>query len=305
MKIFLTGSTGMVGKEVMEKIGNKHMIVECAREKGIDILDYAAVEKAMRGCQIVIHTAGEVDESKPEKEVFAINVEGTQKVLRASQANGVKQFIHISSVAVYGETHEEVNEHSALHPKTAYERSKKAGEDAVREYANRMAITIIRPPLIMGPNGYWKQIFRTVKKGFPLVGKGKNAWQMVHVTDLAGFIIHCIGNKKTAGETFILAEQERHTLREVVDIIADIQGTKKVGHIPYWMGMGIARIFWLIQMTTGKKQLLIPPHVRRLKKHRAYDISKAMATGWKPKLSTKEALTETYRALFPQETTKK
>lgn len=297
MRILITGSTGMIGARLVKKLGKKHAIVEASRTKGVDISNFDSVKKLMKKVDVVIHAAAELDETKGEKEIWKTNVEGTQHLLDAAEDNDVQQFIFLSTVGVYGETLERLNETSPTNPITAYEKSKAEAEKRVWDRQEVFPVTIIRPALVMGPNSYWAGIFKTVQKGFPLIGKGNNAWQMVHVDELVGLIEKTIGNEDAYNAVFLAAENETHTLREVVDAIAEILGKKHPGSIPKAMGMGIAHLFGIYGKISGKKTLLIPAHVKRLFKHRAYDTLAARKLGWKPTMSTREALEKTFQEL--------
>lgn len=297
MRILITGSTGMIGARLAEKLGKKHTIVEASRAKGVDISNLDSVKKIMKKVDVVIHAAAELDETKGEKEIWKTNVEGTRHLLDAAEENDVQQFIFLSSVGVHGETHSRLDETSPMNPITAYEKSKAEAEKLVWERQEVFPVTIIRPALVMGPNSYWASIFKTVRKGFPLIGKGENAWQMVHVDELVGLIEKTIGNEDAYNAIFLAAENETHSLREVVNMVAEIQGKKHPGSIPKPIGMGIAHVFGIYGTISGKKPLLIPAHVKRLFKHRAYDTQAARKLDWKPAMSTREALEKTFREL--------
>ncbi len=297
MKILITGSTGMIGSRLVEKLKTKHTIVEFSRRKGMDITKLEDVEKAIHGIDIVIHAAAELEETKGEAEMFRTNVEGTRNLLTAAEEEGVEQFIHLSTVGIYGDTQGKIREDSETDPHTAYERSKKEAETLVWNMQEVFPVTIVRPAIVVGPNKYWASIFKTIKKGFPLIGKGTNAWQMIQVDDLVDFIAMCVGNDDTYNEAYLVAEQEAHTLREIVDMMADILKVKRPGSIPIVLGMAVSYFFGIQGKLLGKKPLLTPPHVKRMLKHREYDISKALKTKWKPKHSTRQALEDTYTQL--------
>ncbi len=298
MRILLTGSNGFVGKYLLEALKKKkHTVVEFARASGGDILSPTSIAEKMKNIDVVIHAAGIVDETKSAEEIHTTNVQGTQNMLAAAEKAKVGQFIFISSVGVYGDTKEKITEETTQQPITSYEKSKAEAESAVWEYQEVFPVTIVRPALVIGANAYWKSIYRIIEKRFPLIGKGENAWQMIYVKDLAEFIMECVGNEDAYNEAFICAEKEIHPLREVVDMIADAQGTKHVGSIPRFLGVAASYLFWVQSKLTGKKNILIPAHVRRLFKHREYSIAKAMRLRWAPRYSTKEAIAETLQEL--------
>ncbi len=297
MRILITGSTGMIGSRLVERLSSKHTMVEFSRKKGMDITKIEDCEKALKNVDVAIHAAAELDEMKTHEEMWAVNVTGTKNLLEAAEKNDIRQFIFLSSVGVYGETKQKLHEKSEMNPLTTYEKSKKAAEELVWNMQEVFPVTIIRPALVLGPNTYWEQIFKIIKKGFPLIGKGENAWQMIDVDDLANFIMACVGNEDTYNEEFIVAEKETHTLREVVDMIAEIEHVNKPKNIPKTVGMIAGYLFLAQGKLTRKKPLLIPAHIKRLFKHREYDISKAMKTGWKPHYSTRAALEKTFKEM--------
>ncbi|MEK6970608.1 MAG: NAD-dependent epimerase/dehydratase family protein [archaeon] len=297
MKILLTGSTGMIGQSLVKRLGNTHTIVEFARSKGMDITRLEDVEKAIHGVDIVIHAAAELDERKGEEAMRRTNVEGTRNLVTAAEEEGIDQFIHVSTVGVYGETQGKITETSEMNPRTAYERTKKEAEAMVWNMQEVFPVTIIRPAIVVGPNTYWASIFKTIRKGFPLIGKGTHAWQMIQIDDLVEFITLCVGNEETYNEAYLVAEKETHSLREVVNMIADIQHTPRPGTIPTSVGIVLSHLFGIQGKLLGKKPLLTPPHVKRMLKHREYDITKALKTHWKPTHTTRKALEKTFAQL--------
>src|SRR3989344_3031729 len=112
MKLFLTGGTGTLGKALIKKFHKKCDITSFSRDelklsqiereypdvKFIigDIKDYPALERAMKGCDAIIHAAAmkliEICEVHPF-EAVKTNVLGTENVIRAALANGIKKAV--------------------------------------------------------------------------------------------------------------------------------------------------------------------------------------------------------------------
>jgi nucleoside-diphosphate-sugar epimerase len=302
MRILITGSTGMIGSRLVKTLENTHTIVKFSRKKGMDIRSTSDCEKATQRVDVIIHAAAELNETKTSEEIWNSNVNGTRNIVEAAEKNDVKQFIFLSSVGVYGDTKNKLNEKSEMNPLTTYEKSKKAAEELVWGMQEVLPVTIIRPALVVGPNSYWEQIYKIVRKGFPLIGKGENAWQMIQVDELVDFIALCVGNEEAYNEEYVVAEKETHSLRDVVNMIADIQHVKHPNTMPKLIGMAAGYVFLAQGKLTGKKPILIPAHVKRLFKHREYDISKAMKLGWKPRYTTREALEKTFHELNENKT---
>jgi len=104
MKIFVTGSSGFIGKELVNHLSKKHKIVEYDLAKGRDILNYSQLKNAMNGCDIVVHLAAHRKpyEDKTFKDYFETNCQGTFNVAQAAMECKVKRLIYTSSTSYYG-----------------------------------------------------------------------------------------------------------------------------------------------------------------------------------------------------------
>ncbi len=104
MKIFITGSSGFIGKELINHLSPKHEIVGFAHDKGCDILNYEQVESAMKGCDVVVHLAAHRKpyEDKTFQDYFETNCRGTFNVAKACEKNRIKKLIFTSSMSYYG-----------------------------------------------------------------------------------------------------------------------------------------------------------------------------------------------------------
>ncbi|MBW6451769.1 MAG: NAD(P)-dependent oxidoreductase [DPANN group archaeon] len=104
MKIFITGSSGYVGSELIKQLSSKHEIVTFDLKQNQDILNFKQLEDAMKNCDIVIHLAAirGPDETKSFQDYFDLNCKATLNVAQASIKNKVKKLIYSSSTGYYG-----------------------------------------------------------------------------------------------------------------------------------------------------------------------------------------------------------
>lgn len=305
MKILVTGGLGFIGSRLVELIKAKHEITVLDRSQasieGIeciqgDITDREAVIKAVEGKDIVIHLAALLDESAGRKKLFEANVEGTRNVVEACRNSHGKQFIYLSTAGVHGIQKGEINENAAFNPETDYEKSKSEAEKIV--LASGLNYTVLRAAMVYGPNEYWKGILKQVKKGFPLIGSGKNIWQLIYIGDLVEAIAFCINNEKCFRQAFIVAENEKHSLKEVYEIMCQaLKVEPKKKFIPYHAGLLLASLLAFTGRIKGKKSIIIPSHVKRLVRERNYDVSKINSVGWKARTSTFDGMQKTVNAL--------
>jgi len=104
MKIFITGSSGFIGEELIKSLSGIHEIIKYDSANGQDILDYNNLKKAMEGCDIVVHLAAirGPDETKTFLDYFKTNCQGTFNVVQAATENRIKRIIYSSSTGYYG-----------------------------------------------------------------------------------------------------------------------------------------------------------------------------------------------------------
>jgi nucleoside-diphosphate-sugar epimerase len=154
-----------------------------------DIRDKAAVDRAMEGVDIVVHTAAALPLYKPA-DIFSTDIDGTRNVIQAAFERGVERFIHISTTAVYGiPDHHPLLETDRVDGVGPYGEAKVKAEEICAGYRARgMCVPIIRPKSFIGPErlGIFAMLYDWAKDGknFPLPGSGKNRYQLLDVEDL-------------------------------------------------------------------------------------------------------------------------
>jgi nucleoside-diphosphate-sugar epimerase len=141
---------------------------------------------------------------------------------------------------------------------------------------------------------------KTIKKGFPIIGNGKNQWQIAYYKDLANALVFLLYNPDAEDEVFNIAEEAEQAkdLNELVGLFKKELGTtKKAKHIPIFLGYLIACISSFAAKLKGKKTIISPEYIKRLLKNRNYSIEKIKGLGWKPKYTTEQAVKETVESL--------
>ncbi len=281
MKVLVTGSSGMVGKEVIAELKEKkHQSVEFDKENGGDILDDKKLNEKMNGVDTIIHLAGIIDEKNPK--LWEVNVTGTNKVLNAAIKSKVKKIIFASSTAVYGNTKNALNENTRINPKNNYEKSKAEGEKIILGAKNKITVCVIRSAMVFGANEYWKKMIKMLEKKYPLPCSGENHYQIIYSKEIARALITVMEKGKN-GEIYLAAGEEKPTLNEFCEMIQEEMGLeKRVKHIPSWLGILLGKIFGI--------KLLTSENIRHISKERNYDTTKIQKLGWKQNTSLKEAI---------------
>jgi nucleoside-diphosphate-sugar epimerase len=293
MKVLVTGSSGLVGKKIVELLSKQKNTVVPFDHPECDILDKKQLESAMNECEAVIHCAAVLNENRGKETLWETNVQGTRNVANACIKKKAKRLVFLSSVGVYGSQSGVKKEESPLRPETAYEKSKATGEKIVLKKMGENA-TIVRSALVLGPNPHWKRIILSVQRNFPLIGSGKQAWQTVYYADLAQAAVFLLFSEKAKGEIFIVAGKERPTLLQFTQSIRKELGmSERVQTVPMWLGRMAGLASGIFFALLGKPNPLSETNVKGMAQERAYDISKIEKEGWKNRFSYQKAIRKT------------
>jgi len=210
MKVLVTGGSGFLGINLVRSLINRGYEVrvldiasfdypEKDRIQFIkgDIRDMDAVDKAVKDVDVVVHGAATLP-LYSDKEIMDTNYKGTFHLLDAARHYGVERFIYISSTAVYGiPDHHPLKEDDMLIGVGPYGIAKIKSEKLCEQFRSEgMCISVIRPKSFIGPDrlGIFALFYSWAMdaKHFPLLGKGKNMYQLLDVEDLCDAIHLCI-----------------------------------------------------------------------------------------------------------------
>jgi len=187
--------------------------------------DEAAGLALVDGADVVFHVAGLVA-ARSEAEFLRVNRDGTRDLAVAAARAGLGRFVLVSSLAVTGPSRpgRPVDEASGTGPVTAYGRSKKAGEEAVR--AAGVRFTIVRPPAVYGPRDRgFLALFRMAARGVvPLLGDGARELTLVHAADLARALVAAATGPATLGGTYHAGHAEPVTQRALAEAVGGAVG---------------------------------------------------------------------------------
>lgn len=160
-----------------------------------------------------------------------VNVEGTKSVARAAFTADVRRFVFVSTVKVLGESTSTTpfTDDSPANPQNPYATSKWEAEETLRGIATKtgLEVVIVRPPQVYGPGvrGNFLRLVGLVDRALPLpLPKRKNRRSLLGAENLADFLVHCIGDQKAAGQTFLVKDSEDLSTRELIQQLAYLLG---------------------------------------------------------------------------------
>lgn len=263
-----------------------------------DIRDEAMVAKCMAGVKWVIHTAAALPLYSPE-DIHTTDVVGTRILLAAARQAGVERFVMISSTAVYGiPDHHPLLENDELIGVGPYGRAKiEAEQECLQARAQGLCVPIIRPKSFVGPErlGVFALFYdwAYTGHGFPMIGNGRNRYQLLDVEDLCAAIwLTLTLDAAKVNNTFNIGAKEYTTMREDYQAVLD-----DAGHGKKIRGFPAAPMIWALRFL---ELLKLSPLYKWVYETASKDsfvgIEKAeRILGFTPRYSNKDALVRNYR----------
>ncbi|MCI2962140.1 SDR family oxidoreductase [Shewanella sp. N2AIL] len=316
MKLLLTGTTGFIGRhllQVIDNIGTETVVLGRNRPENYDgefilydLNDSADADLRLQGVDVVIHIAARAHIMNdaaldPLAEYRALNTEATLKLAKNAFESGVKRFIFVSSIKVNGDSTSDghIFKYSDTHHfNDYYGQSKSEAEILLKNFADMtgLQIVIIRPTLVYGPGvkANFAALMNLVSKGVPLPFGciTQNRRSLVSVTNIVDLIITCIDHPKAANQVFLVSDDHDVSTSEMVRQMAKALGKPSMQvPIPIWCYKFAAKIF-------NKSDM-----VDRLIGSLQVDISHTKETlGWRPPQTLKEGFKQAAQAFLQTKT---
>jgi len=233
MKILITGSQGYIAQSFAAHVDAAYST------DLISLRDDAWRDISFEGYDAVLHTAGLAhmrETRRNQYDYFIINRDLTLDVANKAKEGGVRQFVFMSSLSVYGITNGLITANTPTVPITNYGRSKLAAEKLLMALADdTFTVAVLRAPMVYGPHcpGNFAKLCRLIKKAsfFP---DYENARDMIYVKNLCAHLEAVI--KNTQGGLFFPRDPAPISTREMAGAIAKAQGKSlaftKIFNIP-------------------------------------------------------------------------
>jgi len=195
-KILITGENSYIGtsfEKWIDQYPDKYSVDK------ISLRDDRWKDKSFHGYDVVFHVAAivHVKENDTDK-YYKVNRDLSVQVAEKAKSAGVKQFVFLSTMGVYGTETGHITLNTVPKPKTPYAKSKlEAEENLFNMETNSFKITILRPPIVYGTKtkGNYPKLASMALK-LPVFPKVKNERSMIFIDNLSEFlrliIDHCV-----------------------------------------------------------------------------------------------------------------
>ena len=301
MKTLVTGSTGFLGSAVLRELLDDGREVKVLIRKGTntanidgldveiaygDLRDSESLLSALKGCEILYHTAAYYSLwNRDQQLIYDVNVEGTRKILQASQKKGLEKIVYTSTVGCIGLNDDitPATENTFFNKNTLsndYKKSKYQAEHIALEFARSgLPVVIVNPSTPVGPRDIkptptGKIILDFLNREMPAyLDTGLN---LIDVKDCARG--HVLAEKKgIPGERYILGNQNL-SLFDILVMQETITGLKAPSiKMPFWLALSAG---WICEMVsnhiTGKPPAVPLAGVKMAKYFMYFDSSKAV-----------------------------
>ena len=197
-----------------------------------DVTDREALDAALDGSDLVVHTAAYVREWGEMDEFVRVNVRGTANLLDAAADAGAERVVHISSVVVYG-YHDEADQDEVAHRRNVgipYIDTKSASD---RLACHRGAV-VLRPGDVYGPGSVpWvvrpAQLLRSGQMVLP--GRGEGTMLPVYIDDLVEAIVLAL-RRGEPGRAYTVWDGDPVSFRDYFNKLAEATGGRKPRRLP-------------------------------------------------------------------------
>lgn len=275
--ICVVGGGGFVGNHLVALLAKRgyRVIVPTRRRESVkhlavmpsvevmeaNVHDPVVLKELLHGVDAVINlvgllhetAAGQMDTQRVERGTFQFaHVELPRRIIQACFAADVPRLLHMSALGA-----DPVS-------RSAYQRSKAAGEDVMHDARKRLAITIFRPSVIFGPGDSFLSLFAKllrISPAIPLAG-ARARFQPVFVGDVARAFADALERPASIGQTYSLCGPRSYTLAELIRITARELGLRR-----WVIPLGTTASYWfarLMEFKPGRKLMTRDNHYAML-----------------------------------------
>ena len=240
-RIFVTGATGYIGGAVAARLARQgHKVYGLTRKRErtglleasgvIPVIGELTEENGWRGvlqnCDVAVHTAFDAEEGPAQADQAGLDA------IRVAALDGrVRRVLYTSALWVHGHGEDgHADETTPLDPVSLVQWRAAHEEIAMDLSAHDVAVMVLRPGLVYGEHrgilgGWFAEAHDSHTVTYP--GDGTQHWSLVHRDDVADAYALALEHG-TAGERYLLADESRHTVKEMAEAVAKATDSRTV-----------------------------------------------------------------------------
>ena len=312
----VTGGSGFLAKHLIRRLqedGYVARLVTRKREEELevspdaqviygDIRNPETVRAAVKGVSVIFHCAAKVSNKGTWEDFEESNITATQLLLDEATSNGVKKFVYVSTVAVYGFNKRHggraLGEHDSFgrfySPFCYYPKSKGVAEQVALGFndKNGLGVSVIRPGILFGPGG--KNILRQKKI---VLGVKSAVLPYTYITNVVDALMLASASAKANGQVYNVVNSEKITCGAFAKLVSQTTGCRSGFFVPRVILFALAIV--LERIFLARKSKNAPPfglfQYRQMARRLVYDTHKIRTElGWSDRISVAEGLTRMY-----------
>lgn len=314
-RVLVTGAAGCIGRHLTRRLAGLgfavtalvRSIAAAGHLDGLpgvdlcegDVADLNQIEPHLSGVDQVFHLAACVHAPPGTSEAlfFRVNQDGTRNLAEAAIRQGVKVFIHFSTVAVHASSEDVIDEDGPIAPSTPYARSKYASEQIALDINKTAGIrsTVLRLPVVYGPGdrGNVAHLIDAIRRHrYLIIGDGRNRKSMLAVENAVEAAILAAEDGRSRQRTYIVTDARPYTQEEIAKTIAELLGDDGgFLHLPRWAALSVGGLADHLCLMTGYPFPISVDRVRKLSSNTCYSGERIRRElGFNPRLTLKEGL---------------
>jgi len=324
MRVCITGGTGFLGRALVRRLLDEgapiRVLARPSRSadeleaRGAEVVrgelsDAKSVESAVKGTDIVYHSAAKVDSPGSKTEFLETNVGGTERVLMACLQQGVSRVIYMSSLAVYGPVRngQRIDEDTPLDEapelRDFYSHSKILADEFAASFARKtgLPVVIIRPGIVYGPS---KPLplgllgFRLGKVNIVLGNRNRRV-PLNYIENLIDAVQLATNLKGERLRQFNVVDDDDLTLAQYHETRTEVEKKPAL----FFPGSPLLLAAPFVRAVTHvlprrESNNFSQYHLKRALQDRWYDTRRIREeTGWAPKVQLREAVQRTLRPI--------
>lgn len=307
-RILITGGSGFIARYFVARLQHAEVILFDLRSPDYsshatwiegDVRNLEALRKAARGATCIVHLAAmHHDFGIADEAYFDTNVGGARNLVECLNEFGIKKFINLSSVAVYGDLGNPGPTNEAMQPvpTNAYGKSKLEAEQIFRKWAegspsNRLIQ--IRSTVVFGPHNLANvlNLIKAIDQGLYFhSGKGANIKSLAYVENLCDAALFALNHEESGELLFNYVDYPQTGSRAIASMQAEMLGKKIRIALPEWFAVLLALPFDAFIALTGRNLKISSKRIRKLNTQTCHGADLIRSQGFVPKHDMKDGM---------------